>query len=534
MSDRVQFEYHPDADQISAFVEHVLPAHERERMLGHLAVCPECRAVVALSLPEVEAAAPRLPAPSRKPWWSGWVIAWPAAAALAAIVLVVVLLPRGTVAPIAPAPNKMARANQPAPPTHQEQLRALPAAQASRGALAQPPSGSSARSAIEGSVAAKQNHATGVSSGNIAGLAVEDRNVAAPVVMAQAAPTPPRAGSAQGAGSGGGLGSAVGGSFAKAPSAVAEARLRQAAPTPTVAMAPAPAVTSAAVITLPAASSVAVAVSAPASSMPTVSSDAANIAIAENELRTTLLKHALPSRLPLLSMAAQGMRIVAIDARNAVFLSRDGGKHWKAIPQPWPGRAVKADLVVYPAGSAAPSRMDKNAGLDAITPGNAVLAGSTSGAQGMQVGALKQLPGASLSGTVKDPTGAVIAGATVAVTDTAAQTARTVVTNSRGRYLIDGLAPGAYRLEARAPGFNRQVLAAVAVAASPPTVQDIVLNVGAATQTVSVAAATSEIAVEKKAKTEFIVASQATGVFQITTDNGERWTSTDGVTWKRM
>jgi hypothetical protein len=57
MSENLQFEFHPDGDQISAFVEHALPGHEREQMLEHLAVCAECRAIVALSLPELEAPA---------------------------------------------------------------------------------------------------------------------------------------------------------------------------------------------------------------------------------------------------------------------------------------------------------------------------------------------------------------------------------------------------------------------------------------------------------------------------------------------
>ena len=55
MNERAQFEYHPDADQIGAFLEQALPDHEREQMLGHLAVCTECRTVVALSAPEIAA-----------------------------------------------------------------------------------------------------------------------------------------------------------------------------------------------------------------------------------------------------------------------------------------------------------------------------------------------------------------------------------------------------------------------------------------------------------------------------------------------
>ena len=51
MSDLTQFGQHPDADQLTAFVEHALPPHEREQTLAHLATCEHCRAVVALSLP---------------------------------------------------------------------------------------------------------------------------------------------------------------------------------------------------------------------------------------------------------------------------------------------------------------------------------------------------------------------------------------------------------------------------------------------------------------------------------------------------
>ena len=119
MSDRLQFEYHPDADQISAFVEHALPAHEREQMLDHLAVCPECRAVVALSLPSVEEPAKPLPASARKPWWRGWMIAWPAAAAIAALALIVIYIHHAGIAPKAPALTEIAGANPPARPAPQ-------------------------------------------------------------------------------------------------------------------------------------------------------------------------------------------------------------------------------------------------------------------------------------------------------------------------------------------------------------------------------------------------------------------------------
>src|ERR1700733_4222044 len=97
MSELLQSGQHPDADQLSAFVEHVLPAHEQEETLAHLAVCPVCRSIVAVSLPAVEEQP--IPRPVRRPWLSGWNLVWSGTAALAATVLVGVLLRNGSSVP---------------------------------------------------------------------------------------------------------------------------------------------------------------------------------------------------------------------------------------------------------------------------------------------------------------------------------------------------------------------------------------------------------------------------------------------------
>jgi hypothetical protein len=70
MSERLHQGVHPDADSLSAFVEGVLPEHERAECLGHLAECSRCREVVFLAQGTLVApAAPVLvPAPARK-WW---------------------------------------------------------------------------------------------------------------------------------------------------------------------------------------------------------------------------------------------------------------------------------------------------------------------------------------------------------------------------------------------------------------------------------------------------------------------------------
>jgi hypothetical protein len=96
----VQEEAHPDADTLTAYVERSLPALERNRVLGHLAGCSQCRDIVALTLVEpVEAMAVRVAAASSAlPWWrQRWAPRLGLAASLATVAViaaVVVELPR--------------------------------------------------------------------------------------------------------------------------------------------------------------------------------------------------------------------------------------------------------------------------------------------------------------------------------------------------------------------------------------------------------------------------------------------------------
>ncbi|MGD0903444.1 MAG: zf-HC2 domain-containing protein, partial [Terracidiphilus sp.] len=112
MSEVLQSGLHPDADELCAFVEHALPAGERERTLAHLSVCPECRAVVALSLPPVDEAARPSREPARGRWFSGWNLVWSTAVALSATILFTVYVYRA--ATISGAPAQVA-SSRPAP-----------------------------------------------------------------------------------------------------------------------------------------------------------------------------------------------------------------------------------------------------------------------------------------------------------------------------------------------------------------------------------------------------------------------------------
>ena len=62
---------------------------------------------------------------------------------------------------------------------------------------------------------------------------------------------------------------------------------------------------------------------------------------------------------------------------------------------------------------------------------------------------------AQISGTVTDPTGAVLPGVEVAVTHVDTGLTRTVLTNETGLYSLTNLPVGPYRVEAVLPGFSK-------------------------------------------------------------------------------
>src|SRR5271156_6039127 len=91
MSELLQSGQHPDADQLSAFVEHALSPHEQQLTLEHLAICTDCRTIVALSLPPVDELPEPQAKPARRSWFFGWNFVVPTTAAFAGLAVIVYL-----------------------------------------------------------------------------------------------------------------------------------------------------------------------------------------------------------------------------------------------------------------------------------------------------------------------------------------------------------------------------------------------------------------------------------------------------------
>ena len=92
-----------------------------------------------------------------------------------------------------------------------------------------------------------------------------------------------------------------------------------------------------------------------------------------------------------------------------------------------------------------------------------------------------------VAGRVLDISTATVGQATVTLTPTAqpATSSRTDVTDSAGRYVFDGVAPGSYLLSAIAPGF-RMSTRSLEVGASQPVIADLTIEPAGLSETVSV------------------------------------------------
>lgn len=93
---------------------------------------------------------------------------------------------------------------------------------------------------------------------------------------------------------------------------------------------------------------------------------------------------------------------------------------------------------------------------------------------------------ASITGTVTDQTGAVIAGVDVAARNLDTNTESAAVTNNDGIYLVPNLPPGTYELTFRKSGFRTLVQPSVRLISTQVAGINVILQLGAATESITV------------------------------------------------
>jgi hypothetical protein len=541
MSEHFQPGQHPDADMLSAFAEDALPAHEREETLLHLAECADCRSIVFLAQDAVveDAPAPEpVPqlVPARKRWFFGWRLASTAAGVLACVVLVAIYAPhffsRGnqvasnSSAPVSPsqtgpqsevhpdsngvvssiASNNAAQSSA-SQGVDRRTVQALPARGRQTADLKQknqPPEQVTGSNAVAGIVVPRRmdaNNATGAAGG--IGMGQGEHVIGSLDEKTSAAPP---------------MQDASRNAFASAASTVAAQQattsgMIQSAPAPVLHANYGPAQDT-----------------NQANDLAMVNAQSITSNVSMKKTPTPQQQFNLPSHLETVSAISDARLVLAIDSAGKLFASRDAGRHWKSIAPRWTGHAVRVNI-------ASPIELDKMAPPAVHVPPSAKAAPADEDSA-LKVPMPQRISGnAGLAGVVTDPSGAVVPYATVTVTSQ--QTAQSIVvrTDGGGKYSVQNLVPGMYTVNAQSPGFKAQTINGIEVSTSETVVINFRLEIGSASQTVEVASDSASLQTETPA-IGVMVESQSMAIskpaaFELTTDNGEVWISTDGHHWKR-
>src|SRR5215813_12579048 len=104
----------------------------------------------------------------------------------------------------------------------------------------------------------------------------------------------------------------------------------------------------------------------------------------------------------------------------------------------------------------------------------------------LTMSSLAQVSTGAVTGMVKDPTGAVLPRVEIALINVNTNERRIQVTNSEGGYVFPAMPPGTYRLEAELQGFKRFVRDQLAVEVQQRLEIEVVLQVGATSESVTV------------------------------------------------
>lgn len=92
----------------------------------------------------------------------------------------------------------------------------------------------------------------------------------------------------------------------------------------------------------------------------------------------------------------------------------------------------------------------------------------------------------SVYGTVTDPSGAAVPGATVTVTDVQKGTTQTATTNETGNWSVDHLVPDDYTVKVDAPSFSSSTTNPLQIHADAPQKVDVALSIAGSAQNVTV------------------------------------------------
>jgi len=115
----------------------------------------------------------------------------------------------------------------------------------------------------------------------------------------------------------------------------------------------------------------------------------------------------------------------------------------------------------------------------------------------LSTSAYAQLTRGAITGTVRDQSGAIIAGAEIKVTNVETSVTRDAVTDESGFYRVGALDPGTYTVQIQKTGFSRVENRAVVVTATNETTLDADLKIGNVTESVDITSEAEAVTLNK-------------------------------------
>src|SRR5688500_11157601 len=110
---------------------------------------------------------------------------------------------------------------------------------------------------------------------------------------------------------------------------------------------------------------------------------------------------------------------------------------------------------------------------------------------------LAQQGTSTVRGTVKDPQGNVVSGATVKLISLATNAERTTTTSGDGLYSFEAVQVGDYKVEVEAANFKKGIVTDIHALVSSPVSVDVQLEIGSLAETVTVTAGAAEVLVNR-------------------------------------
>jgi hypothetical protein len=114
----------------------------------------------------------------------------------------------------------------------------------------------------------------------------------------------------------------------------------------------------------------------------------------------------------------------------------------------------------------------------------------------------------TIRGTIQDPTGGVLPGATVTLINEGTKAMQTAVSDGRGQYILSGIFPGTYDMKVELSGFKSYEQKAITVSPADNRGIDVRLEVGQQSETVTVTSQVEIVQTETGAREGIITAKQ--------------------------